>query len=159
MHKPFKKTHQNIRKDKDDVQSRAPEERGGGFFSNDSMGKVDEELEMQCNNVFALLILYLTISFMVNNKTQVSSFKPWTRCLLMTSTAVCSLQKHTVDQHDALGPKINTETMLTGWFKDRFLAFFLRGKCQFCCRNSSEIIETFISLMIMKFWGLIKWTG
>lgn len=49
---------------------------GGGFFSNDSMGKVDEELEMQRNNVFALLILYLTISFMVNNKTQVSSFKP-----------------------------------------------------------------------------------
>lgn len=31
MHKPFKKTHQNIKKEKkDDVQSRAPEERGRG---------------------------------------------------------------------------------------------------------------------------------
>lgn len=29
MHKPFKKTHQNIRKDEDDVQSRTPEEKEG----------------------------------------------------------------------------------------------------------------------------------
>lgn len=51
MHKPFKKTHQNIRKDEDDVQSRTPEEGGGGFFWNDSSGKVDVELEVQHNNV------------------------------------------------------------------------------------------------------------
>lgn len=29
MHKPFKKTHQNIRKNEDDVQSRTPRRKGG----------------------------------------------------------------------------------------------------------------------------------
>lgn len=34
MHKPFKKTHQNIREDENDVQSRTPEEKGR--FSSDT---------------------------------------------------------------------------------------------------------------------------
>lgn len=50
MHKPFKKTHQNIRKDEGDVQSKTPEEREG-FCSNDSVGRGDGELEVQHNNV------------------------------------------------------------------------------------------------------------
>lgn len=68
MHKPFKKTHQNIRKDEDDVQSSTPEERkrGWGGVGTFILKRLEEEVEMQHNNImspflfFSLLTLHLT---------------------------------------------------------------------------------------------------
>lgn len=80
MHKPFKKTHQNIREDEDDVQSRTPEEKGRFSSGTTWLKRVDEEREMQNYNVvflpfwfYIFWYIWAWIKKKKQNITQVSS--------------------------------------------------------------------------------------
>lgn len=137
MHKPFKKTHQNIRKDEDDVQSRTREEKR----DMTPRGESGTRGATQLRHVFALLILHFIIHLVKQTQNTVSSFKP---VLVMVSTPHRRWSSDTNRQTNTkLCIKSNRKKELTGQS-----GMLLRKMSVFVAETP---LQTFISLMRMIF--------
>lgn len=122
------------------------------FFWHDSTRRVDVKREVQNKHVMFLPFWFYILQYIwwINNKTQVSSFRLWTRCSLGVSTPVrwqtdCGLQTQTGRPTQCF---LSEHRDKANWcFWDALWIFFLcvcvfwKEKCQLCCRNSSANIR------------------
>lgn len=155
MHKPFKKTHQNIRGWRRCTIQNSREERGFVFFWHDLTKKVDLKREVQRDNVLFLPFWFYILQYMwwMTNKTRVSSFKVWSRCW-SGSLHRPSDRQTVVFGHDT---KLSFSQLRLGGSMDLcFLGVF----CVFWRKNLSfvaeTLLQTFVTLMRMTIWRLIK---
>lgn len=148
MHKPFKKTHQNIRGWRRCTIQNSRGERGFVFFWHDLTKKVDVKREVQHDNVLFLPFWFYILQYMwwMTNKTRVSPFKVWSRCRSRSLRQPSDRQtvvfgRDPAERHKAFWS--NRVTTASGRLMD-LCFFFLRileEKCEFCCRDSSTNIH------------------
>lgn len=147
MHKPFKKTHQNIRGWRRCTIQNSREERGFVFFWHDLTKKVDLKREVQRDNVLFLPFWFYILQYMwwMTNKTRVSSFKVWSRCwsgsLHRPSDRQTVVFGHDpAERHKACFFSTASGRLYGPLFFGGFLRI-LEEKFEFCCRNSSTNIR------------------
>lgn len=137
------------------------------FFWHDSTRRVDVKREVQNKHVMFLPFWFYILQYIwwINNKTQVSSFRLWTRCSLGVSTPVrwqtdCGLQTQTGRPTQCF---LSEHRDKANWcFWDALWIFFFCVCVYFGRKNVSfvaeTLLQTFVSLMRMTFWRLRKWT-